>query len=367
MEINFSPLTCIFENRPPGTLITGVPGSGKTYLLQNLAANTIEQSARIFVLDAKNDMLPVAKLFPNIKVVDVNNITPGSLDPFLVFGNDVDVATILTVVEIMSGELTPEEKHAITPIIQDFVNKVRLNRVGKGASFREFVDYLYQNPNQHAQMVGNSLFLNENSKYGPLIFGDIGQKNNKLRLKNQSTIISILGMALPSGSKHIKPDEMVNAAIVYIICKMIKDLLVKKDKNDKTPTLFMLDECHMLLRSSAIADIIDEFLVLGRSLGVAVCMASQNVTHFPSSIAQMVSNKICFRLSKQESEEFFQLFNNTSGRNELAVSESIDIVTRLKTGYCFCIDGKNRVGFLHVLTNYGDEFLSSNPLEKKNR
>ena len=83
--------------------------------------------------------------------------------------------------------------------------------------------------------------------------------------------------------------------------------------------------------------------------------------------AQLVSTKICFRLSKQESSEFFDMFNNSSKGQELSVQESIDIVTRLKTGYCFMIDSRNRSGIIHITSNFPQESLTSNPLLKKNR
>ena len=288
MKIQWSPITCIHENNPPGTIVCGVPGSGKTYSLLNISANVIEQGARLFALDAKNDLIPLTYLYPDIRLIDVNDIQPDSLDPFLVFGKDIDTTTVLTIVEIICGELNSDQKLAVTPIINDFVLRVQRG-VNEGVTLLKFADYLYANQNIHAQSIGNTLKINQNSKYGPLIFGEIGVSSKKLNLENKNTVISILGMALPSGASHPRADEMVNSAIVYIICKMVKELLVKKNKNDKTPTLFVLDECHMLMRSDAITDIIDEFLVLGRSLGLAVLMASQNVTHFPSSIAQLVS------------------------------------------------------------------------------
>lgn len=365
MQINWSPLTCIFNNNPPGTCVVGVPGAGKSFFLENVAANVIEQGARLFVLDAKNDMIPLKYMYPDIDLIDVNDISPGSLDPFQVFGKDIDTTTLLTVTEIIVGELTPDQKLAITPIINDFVNRVKNGKVSD-TSFRKFTDYLFANQNVHAQMVGNSLQINENSKYGPLIFGEAGVKNKKIKMKTKSTIISILGMTLPSGSAKPKPDELVNAAIVYIICKMIKDLLVKKNPNDKTPTLFMLDECHMLLRSQAIADIIDEFLVLGRSLGICLVLASQNVTHFSEDIAQLVSTKIAFRLSKKETEEFFDLFDTSTSGEELDKGEIMDIVPRLKTGYCLMIDARGRGGVFHVTSNFGSE-MSSNPLTKNRK
>lgn len=364
-EVFFSPFTAIHENFPPGTLVVGQPGGGKSYCLLNIAAGAMESGGTLFVLDAKNDMLALRNIFPNIKVTDVNNISPGSLDPFLVFP-DVDSTVILTITEMMTGKLETEQKLAVTPIIGDFVRRAKS---GAPATFRDFSDYLYRNENKHAQAIGNSLILISESKYGKLIFGEPGKRSRALKLNNESRIISILGMELPSGSNIVKTDEQFNAAVIYIICRMIKALLTNKSKNgkivDKTPTVFVLDECHMLMRSQAIADIIDEFLVLGRSLGVSVLLASQNVTHFPDSISQYVSTKICFRLSKKEANEFFHMFDMSANGKELDLSETIDIATRLKTGYCFFIDKENRCALVHIESAYDSGDITSNPLMKK--
>lgn len=365
-EVFYSPFTAINENFPPGTIVVGQPGSGKSFSLLNIAANSLEQGGILFVLDAKNDMLALRNIFPNIKITDVNNISAGSLDPFIVFP-DVDSTIILTITEMMVGKLETEQKLAVTPIIGDFIRRVKN---GGNASFRDFADYLYRNENVQAQSIGNSLLLSSESKYGPLIFGVPGKRSRALKLNNESRIISILGMELPSGSNIVKADEQFNAAVIYIICRMIKSLLTNKSKNgkiiDKTPTLFMLDEVHMLMRSQAIADIIDEFLVLGRSLGVSVVLASQNVSHFPESVAQYVSTKICFRLSKREAGEFFSMFDMSNNGRELDLNETIDIATRLKTGYCFFIDKENRCALIHIKSAYDTGDITSNPLMKKN-
>lgn len=349
------------ENRSNGTVIVGRPGGGKSFCMLNMAANCLEAGCNVFVLDAKNDMLPLKNLFPDLGVTDVNNIAPGSLDPFLVF-EDVDATIILTIVEMLCGELDSTQKLAITPIISDFVSRIRHGE--QNTTFKAFADYLYSNDKVEAQTIGNQLLLNAESAYGPLIFGETGKVSRGLKLTSPSRIISIFGMALPSGSNIPKPDELLNAAIVYIICRMIEDLL--KKKKNKIPTVLMLDECHMLMRSSAIEDVIDEFLVLGRSLNVAVVMASQNVTHFRQDMAQQIATKFAFQLSKRESEEFFQLFDTSSSDKQLDLANSIDLVARLSTGYCFIIDSSGRAGVVHIDSNYGSDF-SSNPLMKKAR
>lgn len=360
-NVYFSPITAGLENRAIGTIIAASPGAGKTFLMVNMASLALEQGARVFCLDAKNDMLALKNIHKDIKTTDVNNIAPGSLDPFLVF-DDIETTTLQTIVEILCGELDSKQKLAVTPIIKDFVNHAQNSKT----TFREFANYLYQNQNEQAQMIGNQLLVHADTEYGKLIFGKEGTLSRGLKFKDENRIISILGMPLPSGSEMPKPNEMVSAAIVWIICTMLTKILTRRQT--RRPTVVFFDECHMLFRSKAIKDIIDQLLVLGRSLNVSVCMASQNVTHWDKAIAQHVSTKFCLKMSKDEAREFFTLFNNTTSENELDTKTCVEIATRLKVGYGFMIDKKARCALIHVKSLYAsNDDITSNPLFKKER
>ena len=99
---------------------------------------------------------------------------------------------------------------------------------------------------------------------------------------------------------------------------------------------------------------------------MAVCMATQNVTHFDKKIAQLVSSKFSFKMSKQEAVEFFALFDNTISGMELDTREGVEIITRLRRGHCFFIDSKERCALIHIVASArSQELLTSNPLKKK--
>lgn len=353
-------MVCIMVNDPEHLfLCNDYLVTHNTFLMVNMASLALEQGAHVFCLDAKNDMLALKNIHKDIKVTDVNNIAPGSLDPFLVFEN-IETTAIQTIVEVLCGELDSKQKLAVSPIIKDFVRQAKTNKT----TFREFANYLYQNPNEQAQMIGNQLLVHADTKYGRLIFGKEGSISRGIKIKDENRIISILGMPLPSGSQIPKPTEMVSAAIVWIICTMLTNILTRRIT--KRPTVVFFDECHELFRSKAIKDIIDQLLVLGRSLNVSVCMASQNVTHWDKAIAQHVSTKFCLKMSKDEALEFFSLFNNTTSENELDIQTCVEIATRLKVGHAFLIDKKSRCALIKITSLYSsEEDISSNPLLKK--
>ena len=195
--VNFSPITAMLENNPPGTLVLGVPGGGKSFSLVNIAANSLLTNIRVIYLDGKNDALPLKDVYSDIDVIDINNIAEGALNPFRVL-NDVDTSVIMSIITCMCGELGDSKTVSIMPIVRDFV--IQSNKYGKNANmnFKDLANYLYASENEDAQTIGTMLKINEDSKYGKLLFSD-KVSNEYLNLSTGSQIISLFGMNLPKG------------------------------------------------------------------------------------------------------------------------------------------------------------------------
>ena len=352
----YSPFTSIFENGAAGTALVGKPGSGKTFSLLNIMANAIMMEQRIFCIDPKDDAGVLTSVYPDkLQYIDINNITPGALNPFTVIQH-VDTNTIVSVISIICGGFSSEESVAVTPIINDFVQR---NRIGARSSFADVADYLYANDNHYAQAIGTKLKIHKDSKYGPLLFGHAGLNINLGGQK--SKIISLHGMDLPKSNGVVTEVQKFNSAIVYIICRMLKDVLTAGNY----PTLFVLDEAHIAFQNPSFAAIVDEFLVLGRSLNVATVLASQAVSHYPDQIAQLIATKFCFRSSTQDAEEFMKKFYNQDGDDTADIRSIVHAIGDFNPGDCFMIDSRNRTGIFHFTSNLGD--ITSNPLMKKKK
>lgn len=357
-SINFSPLTAIFENKAAGTAIIGSPGSGKSFFILNLMANALMMEQRIFALDPKDDLGVISDLFPSVEYVDINNIKPGALNPFKVL-NNLDTNTLVSIISIICGNLTDDQSIAVTPIVNDFINKYRRNP-GVNVSFSDVADYLYANDNQYAQAVGTKLQIHRDSKYGALLFE---QSNSSMDLDSSSKIISFHGMDLPKGSAAKMTEEhKFNSGIVYIICKMLRDLLT----SGGYPTMFVMDEAHIAFQNDAFKSIIDEFLILGRSLNVCTVLASQNAGHYPHDIAQLISSKFCFKSSTNEASAFLNMFFNKDGNNMADFDAIVYQIGQFSSGQTFYIDSENRSGIFKVTSLLGDD-ITSNPLSKKKK
>lgn len=350
--VQYSPFTKLRENGPNGTVCIGSPGMGKTYFVTNVCANELGSGTILMAIDPKDDLRNLLNLYPDIKIIDINDIQPGSLNPFT-FLDPLDVNTLLSLTRMICGGLSEQQEVKVTPIISDFINMSKHELV----TMADYADYLYSNREQTVQAVGTILKTNEYDGYGQLIFGE----GDVLETKKESMIFSFKGMNLPKDGTEPQPDQRLNVAIIYMIAKKIRSMLV----GNKKPTLLVVDEAHIAQASPVFKNLIVEFLILGRSLNIAVLLASQGISHFDDALSQMMATKIAFGSKAIEARKFVDLFIDDEA-SDVSLDKALIIskVGDLTTGEALIIDRKNRLGFMKVTSNFGSD-MTTNPLTRK--
>lgn len=344
--VYFSPITPIFENMPPGTIICGSPGAGKTYFMQTIMTNCLQQRCIVIAFDPKNDHKGMLKKDPTIKYRDISK--KQSLDPFMCIEN-VDTNFIISIIDTICGGLSKADVTAITPIVNDFVKRSRTGN----ATFLRLADYLYSNQNPVVQNIGTLLKANEDSEYGKVFFN---RDKSCMQLGRESSIICLFGLPLPKTDNRDSwtKEEMFSSAIIMVLVKMLRNVLTSKNP---IPVILFIDEAHIILANPFIYKIVEEFLILGRSLNVATVLASQNVSHFPPDFSNFVSNRFQFRSSRNEVQEFLSRFLVSA---EEETNSLITFAVNAKNGECIFIDRKNRVGEIQIA---GDLGLSTTPIK----
>lgn len=345
--VYFSPVTPIFENLPPGCIIAGAPGAGKTFFMQTLMTNALQERCIVISLDPKNDHQGMLKIDPTIKFRDISQ--KESLDPFRCIEN-VDTNFILSIIDTICGGLSKNDIVAVTPIVSDYVKRAKTGN----ASFLKMTNYLYSNQNPVAQQIGTILKANENSEYGKVFFN-----NDKecMSIGRESTIICLFGLPLPKTDKREEwsKEEMFSSAIIMVLVKMLRNILTKKNP---IPVILFIDEAHIILANPHIYKIVEEFLILGRSLNIATVLASQNVSHFPEDFSNYVSNRFQFRSSRNEVQEFLRRFLVSQ---EEEINSLVSFATNARNGACIFIDRRNRVGEIQISSDLG---LTTNPIKQ---
>lgn len=364
--VTFSPSTSIFEDGTNTTLVVGSPGSGKTYFLLTVAANELIMQKKVFALDFKKDLQDIKQYFPSVNIVDINDVHEGALNPFNVL-EDIDTLEIISIIDMMVGGIDESQRNYATPIVQDAINAFK--RKTSRVTMFSIAEQFYQHPQESLQQLGAKMMAARETKYGKLILGDniIGQDEygneiygEPFSMRDESTIISLFGMELPdSNTKRLTASQSFNSSIVYIVTKIVKDLMVKSSY----PTLFIMDEAHIAFGTQQFSDLVDQLMVLGRSLNIAVILASQSVSHYDAGIGQYLSAKFLFKSSSEDAREFLKKFGNTDGNTTIDVEDVVEEVMNFEKGDSFFIDRKNRDGFFHVISPLKD--ITSNPLFKK--
>ena len=336
-----------------------------TVFLLSTLANTLSLRQRVLAIDPKNDLVKIQNVYPNVKIVDINNIRDGALNPFT-FLKDIDTSVILSIIELICGKLSTDEERAVTPIIQDFVT--RFKRDGNYVDMQDVAEYLFSRDNSFASNLGARLKAVSDSKYGKLLF--TREENvEPLELSlTDSFVISLHGMDLPDHTVSVEnytASQRFTSAIVYLLSSKLLEIL---SSNNKIPTVFCCDEAHLLFGNKAMSAIIDRFLVIGRSLGFATILASQGVSHFPKGIANHIATKFIFKSSMEEAGLFLSKFDTTQlGDNPIDREAIVGMVSsKFVAGDVFMIDKNNNSGFVHIVPNYPLHMLSSNPLDKLN-
>ena len=354
------------------TIVVGAPGSGKTFFLLNIAANCLGMGQRIIAIDPKNDFNKLKNVNRDIEIIDIKHIRPGALNPleFLKSVDEngetqfIDTATLITIIEIMTGKLDQGAIIDITPIVSDFVTRAK--NKGEYVDMLDVANYLFMNPSENAQKVGTQLKMFEDNKYGKLMFTNAVNVKPLVLSPTSSMVITLHGLDLPDYTKKVddySPSERFTSAILFVLTKKLLEIL---SKDSKIPTTFICDEAHLLFGNKEMAAIIDRFLVLGRSLNVATVLASQGISHFPPGIANYITSKFMFKSSKDEAEAFLNAFDTSKldPTNAINVQSLLSATTKFPTGACFFIDRLSRNGIIKIVSNYDAKLLTSNPLEK---
>jgi hypothetical protein len=357
--------TCFMVDAPDHQFIAGdTVVTHNTFFLLNVCANALGMGQRVICIDPKNDFNKLLNVSSSVEFIDINNIRPGALNPFT-FLDKFDSSTLLSIIEIICGKLDKQDIIAITPIIQDFI--IAYNRDGVYKDMQDVADYLFSRDNESCQKIGNMLKMYEDNKYGKLLFTREENVTPLYLNRGTSLIITLHGMSLPDYTKKVEDydaNERFTSAILYIITTKLYELL---SSDNKIPTTLVCDEAHLLYGNKKMSDLIDKFLVIGRSLNTATLLASQGISHFPDNIAQFMSTKVMFRSSMEEAKLFLDKFDTSKIDASTAIDTDsvIASTTKLATGNCFMIDSQNRTGFIHIISNYDVKLLTSNPFQKK--
>jgi len=304
----YDPHYAIRINKPPVTLITGSPGSGKTVASLLLASHSALLNKITFILDPKGDFLSlklleeanevenihVWSIFQDVEKGTVRESNIGMLDPTCLT-DDVNENASLTLETIgaLVKTMSPNQRNTLIPIIQDVTQS-------KNPSMNSIKMILARSQDPEISTLSHELSLALNMPAGKLLVSS-SKFNNKLNLSKGVVVASLMGLSLPASTKkeeNYLEKERLSVAIIRLLTHLTLNVMKKVPKNINK-TLF-IDEAWAVFNNSSGRDLIDEVSLLGRSLNMAVILSTQSPAHVQgkdggANLDTTISTRFAFR------------------------------------------------------------------------
>jgi hypothetical protein len=296
----FDPNRATQTNLPPGVLISGRPGMGKTFTALTLAYQAYVSGKTLVYLDPKADSEPLAQWLgkENINYINVTEAEAGLLDPFvmaamlndqedpkLAHNSAVAVATMLT-------GIYSERRHkdAISRAVHSVIDAGLAS--GTQVTMMNLVDYLLIQTDDESRSLGAELSGFANDTFGRLLFSNGTARLEKAR--GRFTIIVMNGLSLPSSEtprEEFTPEHACAMSVFYMSMMLAQRLMMMdalaeghKDERRRTePKVVIMDEAWALFATPEGRAAANSILRLGRSMNTAFAMVTQRPDDIPNS------------------------------------------------------------------------------------
>lgn len=362
MPVFFDTHTPIFNNNPPGILITGQPGSGKSFLAMTLTSICAIIGKVTIVLDPKGDFLSLLEIKEDIGDINFWNLADrrqkGILDPFYMAddkGEQLDL--VISVIDMFLGGLTSEQLTVLSPIIKDVQNSAV-------PSLLAVAEALQTSPHTLARGLGTHLDLVRRLPFANLCFAPGTTKRKNIKFDSGVTVITMIGLELSpetegANSQVNANKKRLSATIFFLLTDFIRRIMYN-DTSEKPKTL-IIDEAWAVLSTPAGAECVKSVARLGRSKKLAMILVTQNNSDLKKmQIENTITTRFAFRTDHSEATDIIagmQLPENQGFE---------DTLIGLENGECLFKDFQGRYSTIQISNwrqNWTDAF-ETNPLEK---
>lgn len=364
MPVFFDTHTPIFNNKPPGILITGQPGSGKTFLALTLTSICAILGKVTIVLDPKGDFLSLKDLGSEIGDVNFWNLAnrkkKGILDPFyMAFDKGEQLDLVISVIDMFVGGLKQDQLTVLAPIVKD----VQESPV---PSLLAVTESLLTSERNEARNLGAQLDLVSRLPFADLCFAPGSKKRNAVDFGTGITIITMVGLELTPSPESGAPaaggnatKQRLSSAIFFLLTDFVRRTMYN-DTSNKPKTL-IIDEAWAVLSTTAGAECVKSVARLGRSKKLAMILVTQNNSDLKRmNIENTITTRFAFRTDPTEAADIVTSMQLPEGEGFEGT------LTSLGNGECLLRDFQGRYSTMQV-SNWKENWnkaFKTNPLDK---
>lgn len=362
LPVFFDTHTPIFNNNPPGILITGQPGSGKSFLAMTLTAICAIIGKVTIVLDPKGDFLSLLEIKDDIGDINFWNLADrkqkGILDPFYMAddkGEQLDL--VISVVDMFLGGLTPSQLTVLSPIIKDVQDSPVPSLLAVGEA-------LQTSPNSEARDLGTHLDLIRRLPFADLCFAPGSKKRKNIKFDSGVTVVTMIGLELSpetesNTSQANANKKRLSATIFFLLTDFIRRIMY--NDNSSRPKTLIIDEAWAVLSTPAGAECVKSVARLGRSKKLAMILVTQNNSDLEKmQIENTITTRFAFKTDMVEAVDIIRGM-------QLPGDEGFEsTLTDLNTGECLFKDFMGRYSTIQISdwrSRWTNAF-ETNPLEK---
>ena len=366
----YDPHYPILINNPPVSLITGSPGSGKTFSGLLIASHASALGKIGVILDPKGDFTALKKLekagyIGKINIWSVADLdgevleeNVGMLDP-TAFTPDTNQNTALTidVIKSLIGDLTPKQITNLTPIIRDIVE-------GNSPSFLRVAQKLMSSRDDEIRSLGYSLDTLLQTKLAKLIVLNKRIQKKPLVLEEGFIVANLMGLSMPPDTKPSKEwssAEKISIIIMGLLSQLILDMMGKKPK--KIYKTLIIDEAWAIMATESGKSMIRATARLGRSLNLAVILITQSTKHLGVGENSDTNTMISVRFALRNNDDKDKM--TTCKYIRIPEDEVLEqIIRELETGECLMQDALFNTSIVHIMTNdKWQKMFNTNPID----
>lgn len=333
--------SAIARNKPPGLVITGAPGGGKSFAAFTITYLMALQGVWTIFIDPKGDALPLATLpglEGRVKKFDLQYGHDGLLDPFTLSQNTSEqgLLAVETISLFVGGNLDSAAQSALYDAIDQVSKQPR-------PSLYNVVDVLLAYPDAAGVSLGRKLALIRQMPFARLCFSPNVGERMSFRAEDGLTIISLASLDLPATNdrENYNTSNHLAVGLMYLLVHYTESLMYSQDKGH--PKAVVIDEAWSITATPQGANMIPRLTRLGRSLNTAVVLVSQNAGDFLK-----LTNNMSYRMAfgtrdKDEIQNVADFFGLEKGADGKVTDGNASTIANLQNGECLMKDADDNI------------------------